>query len=370
MISYVPMLEKIRKKTKKLIKNDLFLAAIITISLVLIGVIIGYESNRVIPITKLTVNTYTLEPKNPLKFLSNWDGPIYLNIAKNGYDKGYLVNFFPLYPAAVALVHKIVKSLLDSGLVVAWGFLFGTFYYYIKIIKEYYKPKKREEIIKAVLVFALYPTAIFFLATFSESLFAFLSLGAIYYALKDHYKLSAIFAALVTMTRINGIFVLALVLSILWFKNKQKLSKIIKTGLLGSVGIVFYMIAMYIRFKNPLEFIKTQQNHGWLHHNIFTQLAHISILNSLFLIPVVVAVFYWWKKEISFSIYSILYLLIPLVGGQFGGFARYTLMIFPVPLMIYEYTKNRQLYYAIVIALFSMGWVYLLIQYSAGYIGS
>ncbi len=364
------MLEKIRKKSKKLIKNDLVLAVIITLVLVLLGVIIGYESNRVIPKTKLTVNTYTLEPKNPLKFLSNWDGPIYLNIARHGYNKDYLVNFFPLYPALVAIVHKVVGSLLDSGLIVAWIFMVGTFYYYIKIVKEYYQPKKRDEIIKAVLVYALYPTAIFFVATFSESLFAFLSLGALYYALKNHYKLSAIFVALDTMTRINGVFVLALVLSILWFKHKQKFSKVVKTGLLGSVGIIFYMIAMYIRFKNPLEFIKTQQNHGWLHHDILTQLGHISILNLLFLIPVVVAIFYWWKREISFSIYSLLYLLIPLVGGQFGGFARYTLMIFPIPLMIYEYTKNKQVYYTIVIALFSMGWMYLLIQYAGGYIGS
>ncbi len=338
--------------------------------MILIGIVIGYESNRVIPITKLTANTYNLEPKNFLKFLSNWDGAIYLNIAKNGYNHNYLVNFFPFYPLIVSLVHKVISSVLDSGLIVAWTFMVGTFYYYIKIVKEYFQLKKTDDIVKATLLLALYPTAIFFIATFSESLFAFLALGAIYYALKNNYRLAGILVALATITRVNGVFVLILVASILFFKHKQKISRIIETGIIGSMGLLIYMGALYIRFKNPFEFIKTQQNHGWLQHSLFTQITHISTLNALFLIPVIVSVFYWWKKEKSFSIYSFLYLLIPIIGGQFGGFARYALMAFPVPLMLFDYSRKKQLAYIIIVVLFSMSWVYLMIQYSAGYIGS
>lgn len=346
------------------------MALVITLSMILIGTIIGYESNRVIPITKLAINRYTLEPNNFLKFLSNWDGAIYLNIAKNGYNQNYLVNFFPLYPLIVSMVHKVISSVLDSGLLVSWTFMLGAFYYYIRIVKDYFKLKKTDDIIKATLLLALYPTAIFFIATFSESLFAFLSLGAIYYALKNNYRLAAIMVALATITRVNGVFVLILVASILFFKHKQKLSRIIETGFIGSLGLLIYMGALYLRFKNPFEFIKTQQNHGWLQHNLFNQITHISTLNALFLIPVIVSVFYWWKKEKSFSIYSFLYLLIPIIGGQFGGFARYALMAFPVPLMLFDYSRNRQIAYTIIVVLFSMSWVYLMIQYSGGYIGS
>lgn len=148
---------------------------------------------------------------------------------------------------------------------------------------------------------ALYPTAIFFIATFSESLFAFLALSAIYYALKNNYRLAGILVALATITRVNGVFVLILVASILFFKHKQKISRIIETGIIGSMGLLIYMGALYIRFKNPFEFIKTQQNHGWLQHSLFTQLAHISTLNALFLLPVIVSVFYWWKREKAFQ---------------------------------------------------------------------
>ena len=209
------MLRKFKKHGQKLIKNDLILALIISVSIIIIGTVLGYESTRIIPVTKITVNTYTAEPKNPLKILSNWDGPIYLNIAKDGYNKDFLVNFFPLYPMIVSIVQKIIRSYLDSGLAVAWIFMIGGFYYYIKIIKDYFKVKKTEEIVKAALIFALYPTAIFFIATFSESLFAFLSLGAIYYALKNNYRISAIFLMFDTMARINGVFVIVLVLMLL-----------------------------------------------------------------------------------------------------------------------------------------------------------
>lgn len=141
-------LKKIIELAKSWVKQDIGLALAITVAMVLIGIVIGYESNRVIPITKITVNTYTLEPKNFLKFLSNWDGAIYLNIAKNGYNHNYLVNFFPFYPLIVSLVHKAVSSVLDSGLIVAWVFMVGTFYYYIKIVKEYFQLKKQTILLK------------------------------------------------------------------------------------------------------------------------------------------------------------------------------------------------------------------------------
>ncbi len=320
------------------------------------------------PITKIIGNTYTGEPKNYLKFLSNWDGPIYLTIAKHGYHPSYLVNFFPFYPLTISLLHKIISSLLDSGLLIAWLSFIGAIYYYIRIIKDYFHLDKTEEIIKATLLFVLFPSAIFFIATFSESLFALLSLGAIYYAMKNKYMLAGLLTMMAGVTRVNGVFIILLVGMILYF-NHQKIKNVLVAMTIGSLGLVSYMSALLIKFNNPLEFIKTQQNHGWLQHSFLNNIVHVSTLNLLFLLPIIVSVVYWWKKDKSFSIYSILYLLIPVVGGQFGGFARYALMVFPVPLMLYDYAKNKQIAYNILLVVFSIGWTYLMIQYVGGYIG-
>ncbi len=358
----------LKQSINRLIKEDFVLAITLAFIIIIIGVLIGYENTRVMPITKIIGNTYTGEPHNYLKYLSNWDGPIYLTIAKNGYDHLYLVNFFPFYPLVVSLVHKIINSLLDSGLLVAWLSLIGAIYFYIKIVKDYFKIKSTEDIIKATLLFILFPSAIFFVATFTESLFALVSLGAIYYAMKNNYKLAGLLTMIATATRVNGVFIVIFIGLILYF-NKQKIKDVILSMTIGSLGIISYMSALLIRFHNPIEFIKTQQNHGWLQHSFLNNLVHISTLNLLFLLPVIVSIVYWWKKDKSFSIYSFLYLLIPIIGGQFGGFARYALMVFPVPLMLYDYTKDKQIAYNIILIAFSMGWTYLMIQYVGGYIG-
>jgi hypothetical protein len=81
------------------------------------------------------------------------------------------------------------------------------------------------------------------------------------------------------------------------------------------------------------------------------------------------AVIYWWNRKRSFSIYSGLFLLIPFAGGQFGGFARYCLMVFPVQFMLYDYLKDKRVLYPLVIAGFAVGWTYFLLQYAGGYIG-
>jgi hypothetical protein len=57
------------------------------------------------------------------------------------------------------------------------------------------------------------------------------------------------------------------------------------------------------------------------------------------------------------------------VGGQFGGFERYCLMAFPVPLMLYSFFRQKTTAYSIIIAISAIFWTYFLFQFSGGYIG-
>ena len=61
--------------------------------------------------------------------------------------------------------------------------------------------------------------------------------------------------------------------------------------------------------------------------------------------------------------------MIPLLGGQFGGFVRYTLMDFPVFFMFYDYLRKKSLAYPVFISLIAIGWTYILLQYTGGYLG-
>jgi Gpi18-like mannosyltransferase len=266
-------------------------------------------------------------------------------------------------------VHEVVGSALYSALLVSWASLVGAAYFYIKIIKRFFKVDDNVEALKGLALFLLYPTGIFLIAAFTESLFAFVSLAAIYFALKRRYLLSGLFALFATAAHINGLLTLLFVLMIL-YEEREKLINIAQTFIIGGMGIVGYMIYLKVKFHHALEFITQQRKlHGWFQHTILSGLSHINPLEYLFALLIIITIIYWWPRRKSFAIYSGLYLLIPIIGGTIGGFTRYTLMVFPLQFMIFDVFRKKSFGYAIVLAILAIGWAFFTIGFSAGYIG-
>jgi Gpi18-like mannosyltransferase len=364
------LFELIRRYKKQVVKRDLLLAIVIGLSIIIVGVFFGWYNNKVIPINPATSARYTMEPSNPLEFMSNWDGPNYLTIARHSYQTVNNTNFFPLYPVFIRLVADVIGSYLDSALLIAWLSLIGAIYFYLKILKRVYKIDDNLEAVRGLLFFILFPTAVFFLATYTESLFAFLALGAVYYAFQKKLLAVALFTLLCTATHITGIFVLVLIILLLR-EEKVKLKNIAATAIVGSLGLLSYMYYLNQTFRRPLAFISSQKQHGWLSvsSKYSSLIGSIDFFNGLFIILLILTVIYWWNKRKSFSIYSFLFLLVPIVGKQFGGFNRYVLMAFPAQLMLYSYLRNRRLAYSVILVVFAISWAYFLLQYAAGYVG-
>lgn len=352
---------------KFIVSHEWLLAIIVTLALVLVGSIISVTNNKYALFNPDPVSRYSTEPNNKLSYLANWDGVNYINISKTGYSSSGITNFFPLYPIFLALVNKIVSSPLISGLIVSWVFMVGAIYYYLKIIKLLFKVDDNLEALRACLLFILFPSAIYLMAVYTESLFAFASLGAIYYALKRRYVLAGLLTAFATLTHINGVFLVVLVAMIL-YEEKEKLRNIATSFIIGCLGIIAFMAYLWAKFSNPFEFIVAQHNHGWLRHSILGRLGSFSSLDYLLAIAIIISIIYWWKRRKSFAVYSFFYLLIPAVGGQFGGYPRYTLMIFPLQFMLFDYFRDKKMAYQIILILFSIGWTYFMLQFAAGYI--
>ena len=103
---------------------------------------------------------------------------------------------------------------------------------------------------------------------------------------------------------------------------------------------------------------------------LYDILFHSNLLNNiLFLVLILVSGIYWWSRNKSFAIYSLLFLLIPILGKQFGGFSRYVLMDFPIQLMLYGYFRKRKFGYSVCICLTTVLWAYFLFQFAGGYTG-
>ncbi len=346
--------------------HEWLLALGLTLSVILIGFAMGLENDKIISVNHQLVH-YTSEPGNKLSLLANWDGVHYISIALHGYNTISQAGFFPLYPLLISILHALISSPLVSALLISWVCLVGAIYFYLKIIKLYFKVSSNTEALKAAMLFLFFPSGVYLLAVYTESLFALLSLGAIYYALQRKYIKVALLAMLATATHINGVFLLLLVALIL-IEEKERIRNVFITLGVGSLGLISYMAYLLFHYHNPLEFIKAQKGHHWLQGSIISKLGSFGAIDYLMLLAILWTTIYWWKRRKSFAIYSGLYLLIPLIGGQFGGYPRYVLMIFPLQFMLYEYFRNKGFVYTAILMLFAIGWAYVLLQFAAGYI--
>lgn len=357
------------QKLKFLTINNLFiLSFILAFGLISTATFMGYENNKVVLLNPDPHAHYLNEPSNKLSILSNWDGPNYLNIEQHGYTSEAQTNFFPLYPLIIYVVNQIIVSPLDSALLVSWFFFVLALYYYLKIVKEIFHIDENLEAVRAIIFFMFFPSAIFLIATYTESLFAALALSSIYYAIKNKYLLSAVLVSLATLTHINGVFV-TLLIALILYENRLKLIKIFWALVISSIGLLSYMFYLYSRYHNALAFLSAQKKHGWLQHTLLSSLGGMGWLNIIMILLILVSAWHWWNKKRSFAIYSLLFLIIPIVGGQFGGFNRYVLMEFPVQLMLYDKLKNTRYAFSIALIATTILWTYFVFQYAGGYVG-
>lgn len=214
---------QIKAATNYVRRNDFLTALLIVLVVIAVGIVFSVENNKLIPQNPSKLAHYSREPTNKLSFLANWDGADYIKIIRTGYRHENRANFFPLYPLVAHEVKIIVRSPLDSALAVSWASFVGAVYFYIKIIKKKYKFKDNLDVIQAVLFFVLYPTAVFLFAAYTESLLAFLSLAALYFALERRWLVSSLFVMFATATHETGLLVLGLVALVL-FEEKRRLA--------------------------------------------------------------------------------------------------------------------------------------------------
>jgi mannosyltransferase PIG-V len=128
----------------------------------------------------------------------------FLRIATTGYRAGDgSAAFFPLYPLVVRAVSWIVGGhpLFAAMLVSNLAFLGSLVVLFDLTVREFSEGVAR----KTIVYLAIFPTAFFFLAPYSESLFLLLSLLAFREARRDRWANVAIAGALAALTRSIGV---------------------------------------------------------------------------------------------------------------------------------------------------------------------
>lgn len=333
----------------------------------------------------------------------NFDGVHYLRIAQNGYDAQFTQAFFPLLPLAIRYlnilpsdptIHRnthVDPSFFKTGIIFVNLIFIPALIMFYKLIRIDFDSKIA---LGSIILLLVFPTSFYFGAIYTESLFLFLSLGAIYFLRKENFIAAGVFSCLASATRILGLFLIPIFLVEIFLKirkkemkfNSEKFTKAIVGTLLAPFGTLLYMLYLRLNFENPLYFLTSQPAFGaertsgnlvllpqviyryikiFLTVPIQTQQFFNAFLEFSFtIIPLIGLVLFFKKMRFSYFVFTLGCLILPTLTGTLSSMPRYSLMGF----LILPYLVGAiGHFYKLLVMLFIAVGIILLSMFIRGY---
>lgn len=195
---------------------------------------------------------------------NQWDTRWYIDIANRGYTWKNAAGtspaaFFPLYPMLIhALTAVTHRSGVAAALLISNAAFLSALLYLWRLVRWELNPAVAS---RTILCIAAFPTALFFFAGYTESLFLFLTVAAFYHMRRRDWLLAGIFAALASATRVTG--VLLLVPLVYEYARDRNFSiRNLDWGAIGlliaPLGLVAFMVYLGQTVGDPLAFSHAQ----------------------------------------------------------------------------------------------------------------
>ena len=202
------------------------------------------------------------EPPGLLGYWAHWDGAWYSEIATDGYGARYPAStaFFPLFPMMVRLGASIAGGPAIWGVGISLlSTLFALFFFY-RIAEHLFD---RNAARAATLCFALFPTAFFLNAVYTEPMFLVFTTGSVWAGLvRRDLLLAGILGALAAATRNLGVLLL-IPLGLEWLQHRREFGNGGFAALcLIPAGLIGYIAFLWGEFGDPLVSFK-QQGDYW-----------------------------------------------------------------------------------------------------------
>lgn len=288
--------------------------------------------------------------------LKNWDGGHYVGIAQFGYSEKFQYAFFPLYPLTIKAVNQVVNNYFFSALAISIisSLLAVNFLY--RLISIDFSKKLAEKVIVLLLFF---PTSFYFLTVYSEGLFFLLVILTFYFLRGGNLFLATIFASLASAARPMGLaLVMALILETYFTAGITKKNWYV---ILSPLGFIIYCVYLFQQTSDPFYFITAEKY--WLRNisnpglgfwqalkEIFTpgfiENNFTAVLNLFFAIFGLGMVFRSFRfLSISYSIYGLISVALPLFSSSLSSMPRFLLPIFPIFILL-ALLKNERLIFA------------------------
>lgn len=304
-----------------------------------------------------------------------WDGPHYIDIAKNWYqpsgEQSLFIVFYPLYPFLIKFVSFLTNDFQISAILVA---IFFSFTASIALFELTILDFNKKTALLAVWFLNIFPTAYFLQASYTESLFLTLSIATVYFFRKELYTFAGGVGALATLTRVNGLFLLPAL-----FLEKLKDRSLI-AFLLIPLGFLDYLLVNYIIFHDPFYFSKPLLS-NWFKKYELPLVGIKNLINSIpsftnpdfyiyfselvatvFIVIMILIVYFKVKK--SYALYMLLNLLLFTSTSYILSTPRYSLSLFPIFIALGMISNQKALVFISVVFIVLL--VYFTYLYTQG----
>ena len=188
---------------------------------------------------------------------ARWDSVWFLRIAEHGYGsaKGAAAAFYPLYPATVALLGRLLFGhYVLAGILVSLAASFASFLLLYRIAEERLGADGAR---RAVLYLAVFPFALFLQAVYSESLYLLLTLAAFMLAERRRFLAAGAITGLALLTRPTAAALLPALALLAW----RERDRVRALAALAVAPLLFaaYPLYLWATEDYPWQFLHAQR---------------------------------------------------------------------------------------------------------------
>jgi len=316
-----------------------------------------------------------------------WDVIEFYTVTINGYEPGtplaHLIVKFPIVPLMIRGIGFLgIHNLFLAGFIMATLVSLPIPILMEKLARLDYGEDISERSAWFLLIF---PMSFCLHLPLTEGIFMVLALNAFLAARKNDWKQAAITAALAGATRVNGILLIpALVAEAAYqYSVERKWCSGWMWLALAPLGTIIYCGLCFWLFGDVFAYMKFQPEYAGQHVTWpwigITNLIHHALTTSsidrfVYIYPecvalvflMVITVWTCFKYRPSYSIWTALNLLLCISTTSILSLPRYAIVIFPIYLILAEFTKLRIVYAATSCVLIGF-FVYFSVLFAAGW---
>jgi hypothetical protein len=323
--------------------------------------------------------------QTPIDIWNQWDTIWYLGITHHGYKwvapgheathfQGASLAFFPLFPLLLRCVETVGVPALAGGLILSNAAFFGALIYTYRLIREEYGSYTSR---RSLLLLALFPTAFFTFAPYSESLFLLAASGTLFHARRGQALAAGCWLAAALLTHSTGVILILPAALMLQARSARTWLSLLGPAVAGWVGCLAYFATTGI----PIMWLFTAQRAWhraiafpwtgfvgslqWVVHHGETQIAMVA--DNLFTLAVTIAflgltISAWRELSVPVRAYCAGFWLIILLSPQwldayyapFGSVDRFVLVLFPLTGWAARRFPARRLHPVMLVSAFGM----------------